>query len=562
MKMSEPVADPSRSPGNPDVRRRRFNVSLVWLVPIIAAVIGLSMVVHNSLSAGPKITVSFETAEGLEANKTQVKYKNVVIGQVTAIALSEDRNRVVATIELKDSAKSFTTEDSRFWVVRPRIGAQGISGVDTLLSGAFISADPGASQQTRSDFRGLEIPPPITYGQRGKRFTLHADDLGSLDIGSPVYYRRIQVGQVVQVGLSQDGKGVDIEVFVNSPNDEFVTTNTRFWNASGVDISLGADGLKVNTQSVSSIVSGGVAFVEPKYNPEQKQAPEMTKFDLFADQQSALAPPDGTPRYIRMRFDQSLRGLAVGSQVEFLGVNLGRVVSIDLDYDAKSQTFPTMVGAVIFPDRLGKANDKLAQIAGKGNEDVQAAKMLSEFVKHGLRAQARTGNLLTGQLYISLAFLPKAPPVTFDMAARPLEIPTAPGSFDKLQEQLQAIVDKVSKLPIDQIADNLNGSLAEMHKSLARFNGQVLPELADTMAQTRKTMAAAADTLGEDSPQRQQIGQAMDEVQRTVRSVRVLTDYLGRHPEALIRGRVSEGSPDAYRSSGSSSRDIQSETKP
>lgn len=560
--MSEPVADPSRSPGNPDVRRRRFNVSLVWLVPIIAAVIGLSMVVHNSLSAGPKITVSFETAEGLEANKTQVKYKNVVIGQVTAIALSEDRNRVVATIELKDSAKSFTTEDSRFWVVRPRIGAQGISGVDTLLSGAFISADPGASQQTRSDFRGLEIPPPITYGQRGKRFTLHADDLGSLDIGSPVYYRRIQVGQVVQVGLSQDGKGVDIEVFVNSPNDEFVTTNTRFWNASGVDISLGADGLKVNTQSVSSIVSGGVAFVEPKYNPEQKQAPEMTKFDLFADQQSALAPPDGTPRYIRMRFDQSLRGLAVGSQVEFLGVNLGRVVSIDLDYDAKSQTFPTMVGAVIFPDRLGKANDKLAQIAGKGNEDVQAAKMLSEFVKHGLRAQARTGNLLTGQLYISLAFLPKAPPVTFDMAARPLEIPTAPGSFDKLQEQLQAIVDKVSKLPIDQIADNLNGSLAEMHKSLARFNGQVLPELADTMAQTRKTMAAAADTLGEDSPQRQQIGQAMDEVQRTVRSVRVLTDYLGRHPEALIRGRVSEGSPDAYRSSGSSSRDIQSETKP
>jgi paraquat-inducible protein B len=560
--MSEPVADPSRSPGNPDVRRRRFNVSLVWLVPIVAAVIGLSMVVHNSLSAGPKITVSFETAEGLEANKTQVKYKNVVIGQVTAIALSEDRNRVVATIELKDSAKSFTTEDSRFWVVRPRIGAQGISGVDTLLSGAFISADPGASQQTRSDFRGLEIPPPITYGQRGKRFTLHADDLGSLDIGSPVYYRRIQVGQVVQVGLSQDGKGVDIEVFVNSPNDEFVTTNTRFWNASGVDISLGADGLKVNTQSVSSIVSGGVAFVEPKYNPEQKQAPEMTKFDLFADQQSALAPPDGTPRYIRMRFDQSLRGLAVGSQVEFLGVNLGRVVSIDLDYDAKSQTFPTMVGAVIFPDRLGKANDKLAQIAGKGNEDVQAAKMLSEFVKHGLRAQARTGNLLTGQLYISLAFLPKAPPVTFDMAARPLEIPTAPGSFDKLQEQLQAIVDKVSKLPIDQIADNLNGSLAEMHKSLARFNGQVLPELADTMAQTRKTMAAAADTLGEDSPQRQQIGQAMDEVQRTVRSVRVLTDYLGRHPEALIRGRVSEGSPDAYRSSGSSSRDIQLETKP
>lgn len=561
--MSEPVAAPSRAPGAPDVRRRRFNVSLVWLVPIVAAVIGLSMVIHSSLSAGPHITVSFETAEGLEANKTQVKFKNVVIGQVTAIALSPDRNRVVATIELKDTAQSFTAEDSRYWVVRPRIGAQGISGVDTLLSGAFINADAGTSKETKNSFDGLETPPPITYGQRGKRFTLHADDLGSLDIGSPVYYRRIQVGQVVSVGLSPDGKGVDIEVFVNSPNDEFVTTNTRFWNASGVDISLGADGLKVNTQSVSSIVSGGVAFVEPKYNPDQKPADEMAKFNLFGDQQSAMAPPDGAPRYIRMRFDQSLRGLTVNSQVEFLGVNLGRVVSIDLDYDPKTQTFPTMVGAVIYPDRLGRANDALTRLAGgKGDEDAQAAKMLGEFVKHGLRAQARTGNLLTGQLYISLAFLPKAAPVVFDSAARPLEIPTAPGSFDKLQEQLQAIVDKISKLPIDQIADNLNGSLAEMHKSLSRFNGQVLPELTDTLAQTRKTMAAASDTLGEDSPQRQQVGQAMDEIQRTARSVRVLTDYLGRHPESLIRGRVSEGSPDAYRSSGSSSRETQLESKP
>jgi paraquat-inducible protein B len=560
--MSDPVADPSRSPGSPDVRRRRFNVSLVWLVPIVAAVIGLSMVVHNSLSAGPKINVSFETAEGLEANKTQVKFKNVVIGQVTAIALSQDRNRVIATIELKDSAKSFTAKDSRFWVVRPRIGAQGISGVDTLLSGAFISADAGSSEQTSADFYGLETPPPITYGERGKRFTLHSDDLGSLDIGSPVYYRRIQVGQVVSVGLSQDGKGVDIDVFVNSPNDQFVTTNTRFWNASGVDISLGADGLKVNTQSVSSIVSGGVAFIEPKYNPEQKPAAEMARFDLFNDQQTAMAPPDGEPRYIRMRFDQSLRGLAVGSQVEFLGVNLGRVVSIDLDYDEKTQTFPTMVGAVIYPDRLGKANQKLVALGGKGDEDAQAAKMLNEFVKHGLRAQARTGNLLTGQLYISLAFLPNAPAAPFNMAARPLEIPTAPGSFDKLQEQLQAMVDKISKLPIEQIANNLNASLDEMHKSLARFNGSVLPELKDTLAQTRKTLAVASDTLGEDSPQRQQLGQAMDEVQRTARSVRVLTDYLGRHPESLIRGRVSEGSPDAYRSSQPSSRDTQLETRP
>ena len=177
------------APGSPAVKRRRFNVSLVWLVPIVAALVGLSMVVHNARNAGPQITVSFLTAEGLEANKTQVKYKNVVIGKVTAIALADDRSHVQASIELDASAKSFASRDARFWVVRPRIGANGISGVDTLLSGAFIGADAGESSKARKDFVGLETPPAITYGEKGKRFTLRTDNLGSLDIGTPPIWR-------------------------------------------------------------------------------------------------------------------------------------------------------------------------------------------------------------------------------------------------------------------------------------------------------------------------------------------------------------------------------------
>ncbi|WP_312713546.1 PqiB family protein, partial [Stutzerimonas nitrititolerans] len=268
--------------GAPEIRQRRARVSLVWLVPIAAALVGFSMVLQNWLSAGPQITVSFETAEGLEANKTQVKYKNVVIGQVTEINLSEDHTRVIATIELDQHAEPFTREDTKFWVVRPRIGASGVSGVDTLLSGAFIGADAGRAEETRREFVGLEAPPPVTFGVKGKQFTLHTDDLGSLGIGSPLYFRRLQVGQVISFGLADDGKGVQVQVFVNAPYDNFVTDDTRFWNASGVDVSVAADGLTVNTESLSAILAGGIAFRAPNYSPDARPAAEDSEFTLFS----------------------------------------------------------------------------------------------------------------------------------------------------------------------------------------------------------------------------------------------------------------------------------------
>ncbi len=556
-----PGSTPPSPAAAPVVKTRRFNVSLVWIVPIIAALVGASMLISNGLNAGPQIEISFETAMGLEANKTQVKYKNVVIGQVTAIALSDDRSHVVAKVDLNKSAEGFTAEDSVFWVVRPRIGANGISGVDTLLSGAFIGADAGSSEERKRQFVGKETPPAITYGEQGKRFTLHTEDLGSLDIGSPVYYRRIEVGQVVSYQLAEDGKGVDVEIFVHAPNDKYVTTDTRFWNASGIDLTVGASGLKVNTESLSTILAGGVAFVEPKYSPNATPATERSRFDLFADQETALAPPDGEPRYISMSFNQSLRGLAVNAPVEFLGVNIGRVVSVNLDYDAKTKSFPSVVGAVIYPDRLGKAHEKLLKEMGT-EDDERSAKLMSAFVKQGLRAQARSANLITGQLYISLSFVPNAAPVAFDVAARPLRIPTVPGSLDKVQEQLQGVVDKISKLPLDEIANNLNGSLSEMQKTLRQVNAEVLPQMRGTLQQTQKTLAAANSTFADDSPERQQLSQAMDEVQRTARSVRVLTDFLSRNPEALIRGRTKQGEPDAYRSPGNTSREIQPEVQP
>ncbi|MBP1475047.1 MCE family protein [Frateuria sp. MAH-13] len=539
--MTEPT--PREDLPEPVVRKHRFSLSLIWLVPVLAALVGLSLVVHAWLQAGPQITITFQTAEGLESGKTPVKYKNVVIGKVTSLELTDDRERVRVTVALNKSAASFATRGTRYWVVRPRIGLGGVSGVDTLLSGAFIGADVGGSQDEQYEFKGLESPPAVLLGAPGKSYVLHTDDLGSLDIGSPVYYRRIQVGRVVSYALDKDGKGVSLHIFVDGPNDRYVTRDTRFWNASGVDVSLGANGLKLNTQSLATVIAGGVAFAEPKGPHDSAPAAEDADFALFDDETTALSPPDGPPRYIRMRFNQSLRGLAVDAPVEFLGVNIGKVVSINLDYDARGERFPLNVGAVIYPQRLGQAYEKLAAQAGMKDGRVDLGRMFGPLVARGLRAQARTGNLLTGQLYIALDFVPKTPKAHFDMAATPIELPTAPGSFDKLQEQLADIVTKVQKIPFDSIGHNLNATLADLDRTLKQVNTGVLPELRGTLKGAQRTLGSADNALSADSPLQQNLGSTLGELQRMARSLRALTDYLGVHPEALIRGRPDDPPP-------------------
>ncbi len=542
--MKSQVTDGSQSPGRAPVKTRRFSVSLVWIVPIVAVLVGLSLVVHSMMQEGPTITITFKTGSGLTANKTEVKYRNVVIGHVSEVELSDDQKSVNATIKLDKQAESFTREDSQFWVVRPRIGAGGVSGIDTLLSGDYIGADIGQSETRAKTFKGLENPPPITYGEPGKRFTLHTEDLGSLDIGSPVYYRKIPVGQVVAYALDADGKGVNIDVFIHSPNDAYVTENTRFWNASGVDIDVGANGFAVKTESLSSLLVGGIAFRAPQYSPNDTPAVEDKTFELFDDQQVALAPPSGKPQYLSLRFDQALRGLKVDAPVEFLGIEFGRVVSVNLDFDAQKRTFPVNVGIVIYPQRLGQAHVKMLEVLKHDpNDEAAGVRLIGTFIENGLRAQARSGNLLTGQLYIALDFYPKAPKVTFDATARPVSIPTIPGSLEQLQEKLESMVNKINNLPVERIASNLDSNLVELRKGLAQFNSKTLPSVQSTLADVSKTLQSAQSTLAEDSPQREQLGQTMDELGRMSRSLRELSDYLGRHPESLLRGRPDNAAP-------------------
>jgi len=527
-----------RSAGQAQVRTRRLNFSLVWIVPILALLVGASLVVRNYLEKGPVISISFRTGEGLVAHKTQVRYRSVVIGEVSSVELADDRKSVVAKVELSKEAESFATQGARYWVVRPRIGAGGVSGVDTLLSGAFIGADAGESKNPEKTFTGLESPPPVTYGEKGTRFLLSADDLGSLDIGSSIYYRRIPVGEVVSYALKEDGEGVDIGVFVQAPYDAFVTTNTRFWNASGIDMEVGANGLKVETQSLSSVLMGGLAFAAPESFSRGEPAADQQSFTLFADRDAALAPPTGKAQYLRLRFDQSMRGLSPGAPVEFKGVEFGKVTSVTLDYDAKKQVFPVVVDAVIYPQRLGPVHQKMLQAFNHTPEDdAGARRLIGTFVEHGLRAQARSGNLITGQMFISLDFYPDAPKVEFDGSAQPIVIPTVPGSLEKLQEQLQHVVERLGKLPLESIAGNLDGTLREMRNTLKRVDGQTLPGVTATLEQLQKTLRSANSAIADDSPQREKLGDTLQELERMSRSLRDLADYLGRHPESLIRGR-------------------------
>ncbi|MEO6958361.1 MAG: MlaD family protein, partial [Burkholderiaceae bacterium] len=308
-----PLAQPTVKP------KRETRISWIWLVPLIAALIGLSLVVKTWLHTGPDVTISFESAEGIEAGQTKVRYRDVVVGLVTGIHVSSDRKKVLVRAELnRNDAEFLTQEGARYWVVRPRLGASGVSGLGTLLSGAYIGVDaPESSVPGKSaySFVGLEKPPEVASGRPGTRFTLNSPDLGSLEVGSPVYYRRIQVGRVVGYDLNPNGSSVDIQIFVDAPNDQFVTLDARFWNSSGINFSLSADGLTVQTGSLAAVIAGGVSFVSV-HDGNTTRAPRDTVFALNRTQEQALADPDGPPFPIELRFRQSVRGLKVGAPVD------------------------------------------------------------------------------------------------------------------------------------------------------------------------------------------------------------------------------------------------------
>ncbi|KJH67881.1 intermembrane transport protein PqiB [Chromobacterium violaceum] len=519
------------------VRRRRWAPSLVWLIPVVAALIGGWLAVHAVLSRGPTITISFQNAEGIEAGKTRIKYKDVEIGEVTSVKLSPNRQAIVATAQLSKEAADYLAEDSRFWVVRPRVSGGGVSGLGTVLSGSYIGMDIGKSEARKTDFIGLETPPIINADLPGQTFTLRADNLGSLNTGSPVYFRRVPVGQVVGYELDSKGGYVKVAVFINAPYDRFVSANSRFWHASGVDVSLSANGLNVSTQSLAAIALGGIAFETPLADNAGIPLSDRN-FILHDSRDRALQNPDREMQPFRLRFRQSLRGLSVGAPVDFRGITIGEVTAIGVQYVPERKDFDMTVDIRTYPSRLDSLS-RGGRISGKLSPQA--------LVANGMRAQLRSGNLITGQLYVALDFFRDAPPAKLVVRNGLPELPTISGDLEELQRVLQRIVKKLDAVPFDSIGKEADASLKSLHQTLDSvkklsdgLNGDAVPQALKTLEQLQQTLEATRQAMRADSPLQQDVRAAAQEVKETARSFRALADYLDRHPEALVRGKEAQ----------------------
>jgi paraquat-inducible protein B len=538
------------------VPKKGKGFTIVWVIPVVAALVGLGIVVQRYLNEGPTIRFTLRTAEGVEAGKTFVKYKEIEIGKVTEVTLSDNFSKCIVTVKMAKQAEKLLVEDSRFWVVKPRVTLSGVSGIGTLLSGNYIGFEPGKSGQKRRDFVGLEVPPPITAGLPGREFVLRAETLGSVGIGSPLYYRNLNVGQVTAYDLAKDGKSVDIRVFLDAPYDRYVTTNTRFWEASGIHASLGANGFSVRTQSVLSLLIGGIAFETPPSAQAAAPTAATTVFTLHNDRSAALAPLEADSQRYVLYFNESLRGLSVGAPVNILGLPIGEVTEVSLEYDPSTKGFRPRVQIVTYPYRVFLQLEKSSRAMAKSMTQKERNDILQQMVvDKGLRAQLRSGSLISGQLLVALDYFPDAPKAKIDWTREPPRFPVVPGQLASLETKIENIVAKLDKVPVEEIGEDMRKAMATLdqtlqsaNRTLTRIDAETLPEAKKTLEDLRRALTAAervlnsADNtlLGPDAPAQQELRDALQEIARSARAIRLLADSLERNPESLLRGKNKE----------------------
>jgi len=485
--------------------------------------------VTRVLGQGPEITIVFKTAEGLDAGKTKIHYNGVDVGTITAIRLTDDHRQAIATAQMAPKTDEFLVEGTKFWVVKPRISGANISGLGTLISGAYIGMEIGTSKQEKRNFVALDAPPVVSGEMPGRFFILKTLDLGSIDTGTPILFRRLQVGQVASYELDKDGKYLTVKIFVRAPYDQYVNPNTRFWHASGFDLSLTANGLKVQTQSLLSIIIGGIAFETAPTALVLPPAEEKAVFLLYGNRTEAFNPPPRNPQTYQLVFKDTVRGLTPGAPVEFRGIPIGEVTDISAQIDLKTFEFAVPVLIRLDPQRLGV---KVFDLGPGSNLETARRKLIDALVAHGVRAQLRTGNLLTGSAYVALDVFPSAPKTAVDWTQSPVQLPTTAGQFANAEATVEDILNKLDKMPLKEIGDNLNKAITDLDLTLTSARG--------TLTSAQGTFDNTSNLTGANSSQVQQLNETLREVSRAARSLRVLADYLEGHPESLIRGKKGE----------------------
>jgi paraquat-inducible protein B len=544
----------------------RRRLQLIWLIPLVAALIAGYLGWRGYDERGPEITITFHTATGLQAGQTKIRHKAVELGTVQSIGLGKDRANVLVRVRMKREAMPYLTDNTRFWIVRPRLTAGDISGLETLLSGAYVELDPGEDgAPPRLNFTGLEEPPAVRSDEPGRTFRLKADQLGSISSGSLVFYRDIVAGEVLGYDLGPEGEDLTITVFVRSPYDSYVHVGTRFWKAAGISVDFGANGVNLHLGSLQALLSGGVAF---NTVPEALSTPKARRdsvFALYPDAAAAASSGYKQRMPFLTYFTGSVRGLAVGSPVEALGIQIGSVTGIRLKFDPVSAQPPlAAVSVEIQPERFMREGP---------DQTAHTMEITQALVAKGMRAQLHTASYLTGQLLVGFDFIDKPPPAEVKVEDGVIVVPSIGGGLDSIATNVSRISETLAALPLEQIAARLNETLTgasqlansqDLRKSLEALAATMaatrdlvrkvdkgvgpvvakLPELSrslqDAVNRTAKLVGSAESSYGGDSPFRRDLDRLMGQIGDAARSLRLLADYLEEHPESLVRGRAGD----------------------
>jgi paraquat-inducible protein B len=548
--------------------RRSRRISVIWIIPLVAVAIGAWLAWDTLSKEGPAITVTFNTAEGLQPGQSQLKFKDIVFGTVKSLKLAPDHTHVVVKIATTREAKPLLTDKTVFWVVKPRLFAGAISGLETLLSGSYVGMMPGAKAgKPQHKFVGREDPPILNEQVPGHVFLLKAKRLGSISLGSPIYYRDLSVGEVAGWDIADMARYVTIHAFVRAPYDSYVNDQTRFWNASGLSIKLAGTGLQIQLESLKALLLGGIAFETPEREAHAKVASRENQiFPLFADRDAAEAASYTRRVQVVSYFPGSVSGLAPGSPVTMHGLTVGQVTDVRLAFDKAKDKVVAPVRYEVEPERIVGVG---VSMFGSAREGVDA------LLKQGLRATLQSTSLITGQQQVALDFVPNAPPVEVTMQDGYFVLPTAEsGGFASLASSATDLLNKVNAMPFDQIGQELSGLLKstndlmngpQLREALTKLSSTLamaetftrnlnsgsapafkkLPEMANQLQKTvtsaNKLLLSLDSGYGDNTKFNRDLDRLMVQANDAVSSIRALADLLSRHPEALIKGRPAGG---------------------
>jgi paraquat-inducible protein B len=512
---------------------KKRRLSTVWIVPIVALVVGAWLMFQSINEKGPEIKITFKSAEGIETDKTVIKYKNIVIGKVKDVTFGNNLKDVIVTAELKKNMQPYLSEKTRFWVVRARLGVGEVQGLDTLLSGAYIVIDPAKGKEKVRNFSGLEEIPVVDKSEKGETFILKANDIGSLSVGSPIYYKKLQAGSVASYSLDPDGKKISIKIFIKEPFNHLVKDVTRFWNASGISAGITANGVEIQTESLTSILLGGLSFDNFAIHGLGVDVKPNYVFNLYENIKKAKKIKYKRELYFWVYFKDSIRGLSIGAPVEFRGVKIGEVVSFSLEGDASTSEFRIPILIKIEPQRftiLGVKTEKK-----ENSVDVDIFKGLLE---KGFRAQLQSGNLLTGELFVDLNMHDNVTGGELRKENGFYVIPTVPATIETLKSDVKTVLDKIAAIPFKSIGDEVNSLVLDVRKNTLPTVNSTMNNLNRLVTDTNKMMNSANRNYFDNNAEvNKKLIKLLDELTKTSRSIKHLTDYLERHPESLIKGK-------------------------